>query len=75
MDKEADSSIRENLSNEAGHKQQVIIVNPNQVTRSVNFTDSASKGSVGSFVERVVRVGRGVFCSDVLPEKIVEERP
>lgn len=53
----------------------MIVMDPDKIARLVDFCDFACKGSVGRLVVGIVSVGRGVFCSDVLPKEIVEERP
>lgn len=53
----------------------MVVMDPDEITRLIHLCDLASKGGVGTFVVWVVGVGGSVFGSDILPEKVVEERP
>ena len=53
----------------------MIVVNPYEVTRSVDFSYAPGKCGVRGCISRIVRVGRGVFSCYILPKKIMEQRP
>lgn len=57
------------------NEQKMIIMHPNEVTRSIDFSNAARKRSIGSFIVGIVRIGRSVFSSNVLPKQIMEQRP
>jgi hypothetical protein len=53
----------------------MIVMNPDKVSRPVHLCDLARKGGIGAFVVRIMRVGRCVLGSNVLPEEIMEQGP
>lgn len=50
----------------------MVVMDPDEVARLVDFSDATRKGGVGGFVEGIVGVGRCVLGGHVLPQKIVE---
>ena len=75
MEEEADDGVREELADELGHDEQVVVVHPNEVARAVDVDDGLGVCFIGGEVVGPVGVCGGVFSGDVLPEEIVEERP
>jgi len=53
----------------------MIVVYPDEIAWAIHVGNAPCKCCVGGFIVRVVRIGRGIFGGDILPQKIVEERP
>jgi len=62
-------------SNIPWNEETVVIMNPDKVTRFIHFGYPPGKSSICGFVIWVVRVGGSIFCGDVLPQEVVEQRP
>lgn len=50
-------------------------MNPDKIAWTIDFDNLTRKGGVSGLVVRVVGVRGSVFCCDVLPEQVVEQRP
>lgn len=50
-------------------------MDPDQVTGPIYLCHAAGEGSIDSSVRRPMCVCGGVFCCNILPEEIMEQRP
>lgn len=50
-------------------------MNPDKIARPIDFDNFTRKGGVGGLIVGVVGVCGSIFCCDVLPEQVVEQRP
>jgi hypothetical protein len=53
----------------------MVIVHPDEIAGLVDLGNAMRKSSINSLVMRVIRVGRRVFSSHILPQQVVEQRP
>ena len=67
VDEETDSGIWENLTDEAGDEEQVVVVNPDQVAWLVDSLDSLSERLVHGSVRSPVFVCACIFGGNILP--------
>lgn len=63
------------LPDESRDKEEVVVVHPDDVSGLVGGHNSLGKGKVCSFICGVELVCGRVLGRDILPEKVVEERP
>ena len=68
MDEQPQNRIGDDLSDQLGNEQEMVIMYPDKVTRAVDFSYATGKSGICSLVEGVVGVGRSIFGSNVLPE-------
>lgn len=64
-----------NDDNTPWNEEAVVIMNPDKVPRFIHLGYLPGEGSICGLVIRVVRVGGSIFCGDVLPQEVVEQRP
>ena len=72
---EADGGVWERLTEQRRDEEQVVVVDPDQVSGPGHLRDARREGDVDVLVRGPVRVRRGVLRCDVLPKQIVEQRP
>jgi hypothetical protein len=65
----------EYLSKQSRDKQQVVIVHPDKISGTINLRDAICESTVGCLVGWVVRIGRGILGSNILPKEVMEEWP
>ena len=58
-----------------GQRQQMVVVDPDEITRLPDAREFFSKRFIGLEVSFPVRLFRRNLSCDVLPEKVVENRP
>ena len=75
MHEEADGGVGEHLAEQGRHEQQVVVVYPDEVARTVHVADAARERLVHRAVRCPVHVGARVLGRNILPEQVVEERP
>ena len=79
MNEEANIDIGSQQTEQLGNEEKVVVVNPNEVSRTINVHYSTRESDIGLFIGGpmlIRRKGRGEGVGrNVLPEKIVEERP
>jgi hypothetical protein len=54
------------------NQKTVVIMHPDKVPRFVHLSNTSCKGGIGRFVVWVMGVSGSIFCSDVLPKKVME---
>ena len=76
MDEEADVDIRNQQTEQLGNEEKVVVMNPNEISRTINVHYPSRESGIGLFIGSpmlIGRKGRGLRGGrNVLPEKIVE---
>lgn len=75
MDKEPNMRIWGSLADHARDKEQVVIMDPNEIAWLEDGKDSIGVGLIRLLVSRKALVLCRNFGSDILPEEVVEQRP
>lgn len=75
MDEQPNSGIGETVTYHLGRKEKVVVVYPNQIARLVQFLDRLGEEFICLNIWGVVLVRGGIFSRDILPEKVMKERP
>ena len=79
MNEEADVNLGNQQTEQLGYEKEVVVMHPNEVSRTIYVHYSTRKCGIGLLIRGpmfIRRKGRGQGRRrDVLPEKVVEERP
>ena len=72
MQEETEDGVGNELADELGDDEQVVVVHPDEVAGAVGLADLLGEGAVRLNVVLIVGGGLRLLGGDVLPEEVVE---